>query len=71
MNNRWRTVSALLNEEAVEVETVTVRCPLCGHVENMSKEMAEKYDLSDTELCEDCYKSIPKIDGIPFASCKC
>lgn len=67
MNDRWRTISRLLYQDAVDVETV--RCPLCGHTEEMSKEMAEHYDLTSIELCADCYNSLPEIDGIPLVSC--
>ena len=58
MNDRWRTVSKLLREGAVDVEMFTVRCPICGYTETMSKEQADKYEVTETELCEDCFDKI-------------
>ena len=58
MNDRWRARSALLHQGAVDAVTIT--CPVCGHSETMSQELADKYGVASDQLCEDCFGEITK-----------
>ena len=60
MNTRWRSVSRLMHQGAVDVEMFTVRCPICGYTETMSKEQADKYEVNSVEICEDCFDEIAR-----------
>ena len=39
-------------------EEVTITCPMCGHTETMSAYQAEKYDVANDQICEDCFEKL-------------
>lgn len=41
-------------------DIVTITCPGCGHTETMSVEQAEKYEVANDQMCDDCFDKIVK-----------
>lgn len=39
-------------------DQVTITCPICWHTETMSKYQADKYEVSNDQMCDDCFDKI-------------